>query len=759
MVGLKISSKEIVDIVKILGLEDDDQGKVYLSLLSLGMATLGQISLISGLDYLKTQEALKVLIGSNLVSRIPGKVGRYFAQEPFLKALSLAYDPITLINIRKEASNINEADSQRISRDFDNTVEMFRKNTSDLENDFSQSMNPMASDFKDLINNIKGELKSINNKNIEIIQDIDKSVLQAIEASKKLNEKIYTFHLNNLEKIPTIFETRIPAIRNELDEITQKYNEDLRNFQNKYDLEFKSLDDSVRNEITKVSENTMKLFRKIEDDRSEGYNTFKNKVVEINSSIDLIQLKANQSESKFSEIKDGYKEIDTSMRSFFTEIIDKFGKIEPVMETLIDDIRRRKLFKGKDSVLENLAMINEQKSEIQQIIEKNKLSLDQVNSLNVKLSEVENNLVNATKNGLQEFKGIVDTEEEHFSEIFQRLKENVNENIQLIQTDLEKQKLEMGKQIISINRFFDQKIDEIKNNLGSSVMNIVSDLSNLVNETSNDFKNDLSSFVEEEKNSGFTSDSLKEVLNSAEKMRSSYANDLERNLNEVIGVETVFKSYLAGLNSFTSNFAEVQVETFISTLNNAREIMNNRMKDFNKKMGNEISALTYSIKEMKLKLSKIIESSRLTEYSGIDSTLLTSDVVIGEPSIIMLLRDLTVRAKSSLTVLMPRPELQTMIAASKLPMRTRVSIIGDFRKVPESTVKKILSSGNVRLKQLDGIEFWGCIRDAEELLICPEPKMPEKEELLGVITTNENLVELFSKEIITYTTRSREIVL
>ena len=86
-------------------------------------------------------------------------------------------------------------------------------------------------------------------------------------------------------------------------------------------------------------------------------------------------------------------------------------------------------------------------------------------------------------------------------------------------------------------------------------------------------------------------------------------------------------------------------------------------------------------------------------------------------------------------------------------------IIGDFSKVPESTVKKILSSGNVRLKQLDGIEFWGCIRDAEELLICPEPKIPEKEELIGVITTNENLVELFSKEIITYTTRSREIVI
>ncbi len=759
MVGLKISSKEITDIVKILGLEEDEQGKVYLSLLSLGMATLGQISLISGIDYLKTQEALKVLIGSNLVSRIPGKVGRYFALEPFLKALSLAYDPITLINIRKEASNINEVDSQRISGNFDEIVEIFRKNTSDLENDFSQSMIPMASNFKELINNFKGELKSINNKSIEIIQGFDKRVLQAIEASKNINNKLFTFHFTNMDKIPTIFESRIPSIRSDLDEITQKYNEDFRNFQNKYNMGSKSLEDTVRDEINKVSENTTKGLRKIEDDRSEGYNTFKNKVVKLNSSIDIIQLKANQSESKFSEIRDGYNEIDTSMQSFFTEIIDKFGQIEPVIEDVIDDLQRRKLFKGKDLVLENLAKINEQKSEIQKLIEKNKLSLDQVNSLNAKFSEVENNLVNATKNGLQEFKGIVNTEEEHFSENFQHLKEKVNENIQLNQTALEKQKNEIEKQIISINTFFDQKVDEIKNNLGSSIMNIISDLSNLVNETSNGFKKDLTSFIEEEKNFGFTSDSLKDVLNSTEKMRSSYTNDLEQNLNRVIGVETEFKSYLTGLNSFTSNYAEVQVETLISTLNNAREIMNNRIKDFETKSKNEISALTYSIKEMKAKLSKIIESSRLKEYSGIDSTLLTSDVVIGEPSIIMLLRDLTVRAKSSLTVLMPRPELQTMIAASKLPFKTRVSIIGDFRKVPESTVKKILSSGNVRLKQLDGIEFWGCIRDAEELLICPEPKIPEKEELIGVITTNENLVELFSKEIITYTTRSREIVI
>jgi len=166
----------------------------------------------------------------------------------------------------------------------------------------------------------------------------------------------------------------------------------------------------------------------------------------------------------------------------------------------------------------------------------------------------------------------------------------------------------------------------------------------------------------------------------------------------------------------------------------------------------------FKIKEMRQKLNIILEASRLEDIPDFESSLLSSDLVVGEPVIIMLLRDLTIRAKASLTILMPRPELQTLNAASKLPMRTRVNIIGDFRKVPKSTLKRILSANNVRLKQLDGVDFWGCIRDSEELLVCPEPKDPAKEELIGVITTNENLVELFSQELMTYTTRSREIL-
>ena len=121
MVGLKITSAELKDVIDILGLSDDEQGIVYINLLSLGMATLGQLSLVSGIDFIQTQEALNVLIGSNLVKRIPGKVGRYIALQPFLKAFFLSYDPITLYNIRKESNESYLKGQEVLSEKFQNT--------------------------------------------------------------------------------------------------------------------------------------------------------------------------------------------------------------------------------------------------------------------------------------------------------------------------------------------------------------------------------------------------------------------------------------------------------------------------------------------------------------------------------------------------------------------------------------------------------------------------------------------------------------
>ncbi|MHA2165861.1 MAG: hypothetical protein ACXAAT_08380, partial [Candidatus Hodarchaeales archaeon] len=268
----------------------------------------------------------------------------------------------------------------------------------------------------------------------------------------------------------------------------------------------------------------------------------------------------------------------------------------------------------------------------------------------------------------------------------------------------------------------------------------------------------ISNVFKSKKSEDIYDNELNQMITMVDEVSSKVNIDINSTLKKVLDLESTLEAYFLGLRSFTKNYAETQLETYNSNLDETKEIISTYLESTEAQLEHEISALIFSIKQMKQKLSKVESAMSSVDITDVDPSLLDSDLIIGESVIIMLLRDLTMRTKSSLTVLMPRPELQTLRVASKLPFKARVTIIGDFRKVPKTTLKKVTASSNLRLKQLDGIEFWGCIRDAEELLICPEPKNPETEELVGVITTNENLVELFTQEIITYTTRSKEIL-
>lgn len=195
-------------------------------------------------------------------------------------------------------------------------------------------------------------------------------------------------------------------------------------------------------------------------------------------------------------------------------------------------------------------------------------------------------------------------------------------------------------------------------------------------------------------------------------------------------------------------------------LTDIQDILNlikNGLDQHHSEMENEISALTFTIQGMKKRLKLLFQLSRKISASpSKDISSITSDLIFGETTFILLLKDLTSRAKASLTILMPHPEIQTLIATSKasLPVRTRTLIVGDFSKVPKSIINKVLSS-NVQLKQAL-VDYWGCIRDNEEILIGPLPQTQE-EELVGIVSTNPTMVRFFSQQIGSFTTKGHDL--
>lgn len=760
MVGLKISSEEIKEIIPILGLTDDDQGKVYLSMLSLGTATLGQISLLSGLDYIKTQNALQILVGSKLVKRIPGKViTRYIALEPFLKAFFLAYDPITLVNIRKESSNAFQVQIKQIDDIFAETAETFQKGSSKLEDDFFQGITPIKLNFNKFTGNFQRVIESSENKIRMNIEELKAKTQMVVEQSEKLNEEIIKANLGKLKDIPSVLDPCIPKVTQELKTISQVRNNNMEKLKSDYRTDLESLRNNIHEEITEHSKKTDEVLNQFESDRSEEQKNFKEKIERNISSIERLRLNAIQKKTNFLEIRQGYKEIDKMVRDLFSELDIKLNNMEPLITNSIEDIQSRKLFKGKDVFISNLTRVDEHREAIQQFLKEQLLILEKIKSLNDTLNETEDEIVQATETGLQKVRRILNEEVQILSHDLQDIKIKISSEFRTsIQNYLDTKKQDMQTKIGDIETVFDKKIDIFNQQLNETTTKFLDNVSSLVQHTTEEFVTNLESYLEKETAFGSKKISFDAVLDKIDKISAHSNSELKSVLDKVSDLENTFSIYFSEMNVFIASFADTQLGKFNSILNKTKEILNAQIIKIGQQLEREISALTFSIKEMKQKLNKISDLSRSVEISERESSLITSDLVVGEPAIIMTLRDLTLRAKASLTILMPRPELQTLVIASKLPIRTRISIIGDFRKVPESTLKKILSSANLRLKQLDIVDFWGCIRDAEELLVCPEPKNIEKEKLIGVITTNENLVELFSQEIMTYTTRSREIV-
>ncbi len=178
-----------------------------------------------------------------------------------------------------------------------------------------------------------------------------------------------------------------------------------------------------------------------------------------------------------------------------------------------------------------------------------------------------------------------------------------------------------------------------------------------------------------------------------------------------------------------------------------------------KEINKEVSALIYTIQEMKRRLDTIFQLSRKLSTSATEVTGgLTTELVFGETTFVLLLRDMVSRTKISVTICMPFPDIQTLVAASNLPVsaRSRALIVGDFEKVPANILKRVTSS-DVRLKQAS-VDYLACIRDNEEVLLGPIPQTPdENEEMTGIFSTNPSMIKFFGHQIQFFATQGSEL--
>lgn len=759
MVGLKISSEEVSKIIDILGLSDSEQGLVYLNLLSLGMATLGQLSIVTGLDYIQTQEALNVLIGDNLVKRIPGKIGRYFALQPFLRALSLSYDPITLFNIRKDFKESYKEMNATLIQQNKKSSNLFSSHTESLVNDFSNKFTPITQEYSSIMDKHQTMISTSSETIQSVLKAVKSQIKDNIEGISLLFDNISDTNEAEINNIPIMFQNYLPDIHKQLHLVQNQISNNLVELSTKTSLNIDQLSESLNLELIKQTESISSYLSEIQVFTEKKLSEIEDFATDTKNHFELLTGEVSTSKPKFKQISDRFNSIESDIDLVRSSMQGRIETIEGLVNETISDINARKMFRGKEEFIQKLKLITEENESISNLLNSLKSNSVQLKKVSNDLAEIESKIVNATEKGLKLAFDKFEDQKNQYTILLTQFNDNFNQKIGIeLNNNINDKRKDIIDRLMLVKSESDQLLRNLTQNLESELNSTMDYFSQLLTKSINDFKRTLIAVFEKKREESLNSAKLEDFLLKIDDLALKVRTNMKGISKEVITLETTSDSFFQEISSFIGKYAEKQLTTFTNYLSESLKAMNDYLEGFDTQTENEISALMFSIKEMRQKLELVSAAVKSIDISQLDPSLLDSDLVIGEPAIIMLLRDLTLRTKSSLTILMPRPELQTLISASKLPFKTRVSIIGDFRKVPETTINKVLASSNVRLKQLDGIEFWGCIRDAEELLICPEPMSPGKEDLIGVITTNGNLVDLFSQEIITYTTKSREIL-
>lgn len=254
-------------------------------------------------------------------------------------------------------------------------------------------------------------------------------------------------------------------------------------------------------------------------------------------------------------------------------------------------------------------------------------------------------------------------------------------------------------------------------------------------------------------------------------------------INRYFAREPFLKAFLLAYDTFTllsirkaakkkistidENF-NAQIQTSLDSLSEEnravmQEVYNlikTSVEEQQKQIDSEISALNYTIKEMKGRLEILFDLSRKLNISTKqDWSGLTTDLIFGETTFLLLLKDITSRAKASLTVLMPHPEIQTIMTAIKLPLqvRARTAFIGDFSKIPRTILEKAITA-QVKLRETS-VDFWGCIRDNEEVLVGILPQISQQEEVIGITSTNPTMVQFLGQQIRIYATKGKDLII
>ena len=731
----------------------EKETQIYLAILGLGNATIGQISQITGLNIFETSELLPNLENLEYVKKLPGILNRYIPMEPFLRAF-VDIDKRFQIDMAQLKDALNKNVDEFITN-IDNTYGNMSR-IFDLAQDRCKPPHILSTTETKL-----GELFSEQKTNYVAVKDKGTETLKRAIADlsdklmKEVGERQGLVGQITLGAIDAV-KTSLEASRQSLSLLSSDLSSELQNEAEELKSHLFSILDQQVESYDHRTQGVLQEVEKIVDKYQEEFARASTYLKE-----DFTRLANRQAET----IKKDHETLQSSLRDVFNDIAKDWNRTTSQVQPELDNIDTAISVLGQ-----RLRNLGEEIRTIKVGFRK-PFPQEEVAAKTDTLADALETIVNDTKTLLEKLNVPIEAALSGSQTMTRKTEELISEVTTNTRAELETLKQDAEERIVGTLRDF--KADLVEENR-EKLADFYSTVKKLATSTKERVDSELAERLTTQ--IGY----VQQFIPKADHLHTEAANHVELELTRVRKetdvlltdhgktIQALFQekateigaSWGAHLDEFHTKTDSLQseimkqltehFETQTTDLENAVveihtviEPVITQVKELGKEVerdvGEKIVATVMRTKAAEKALKRVQDES--TKIKPVVTA--TTWALLGKQNLQPLVNDMLARTKSSITIVLPQLSTDLLKRIAELPRSRKITLVSEIDiDQYEIELGHLLDQGNVQLRHYTKKDINLCLRDAEEVFLAIEA--PE-EEFVTILTENEDLVRLLQK--------------
>ncbi len=731
----------------------EKETQIYLAILGLGNATIGQIAQLTGLDVFEISERIPNLESLGYIKTLPGILHRYIPMEPFLRAfvdidkrfridIAQIKDAFTN-NVYEFATNIditygNLTHLLELAQGRFKAPDILPNVEKSLEELFIEQKNNYVTvkekgtvDLKNTVTDLAEKLMRQVGERQGIVSQLTFGTIDAVKTS--LGTSRHT--LSSLSSdLSSELQSETETLKSDLlstldqhvdfhDQMTQEIIQKVENTVDKYQAEFARSSEFLKEDFSRLADKQAEKITKVHQDlKSSLKDVYNNIAKEWNNTSSNVQPKLDTVNTKISELGRRLTALGEEIRTIKVGFRKPFPQEEFAAKTEALATEMEKHVKDAKTLIENLntpiqaafagsqtltqeteGIISEVTTTAQEELENLKQEADK--SIGATLRDFKTDLITDNREQLEDYcskveKGVTTTKERVDSQITDWLKTQT-ERIKQFTPKADHLHTEAANQAeIGLTRIR-KEVEAILDEHGKTIQAFFKAKANIVAES-------LGDHIEE-------------------------FHTKSDNLN--IKIMEQLKSYFETLTTSLEQAGE-EIQAAIEPVITQ---MKDSAKEVERAVGEKIIAAVMRTEAAESALSKVQEASEKIKPVVTAQTW----AILGKQNIRPLVNDMLERTKSSITVLVPELSGDLLKRIADLPRTRKITLVSEIDiDHYERELGQLLDQGNVQLRHYAKKDINMCLRDAEEVFIALETS---EEEFVTILTESELLVQLLQK--------------